>query len=114
YMINFHQGDPFAAIPQGEMRLPGPGYERFNNVVKDPVTGQYSLFDQFEVLADTAPYSNQFRMVTNALGESNLTPEQRRRFDEVLQQVDTVKRRHEFVSYEDREDDPFRAFTHAN
>lgn len=32
YFIDFKHGDPYIAVPKGEMRLPGSGYEMFNEV----------------------------------------------------------------------------------
>jgi hypothetical protein len=34
YFLDFHHGDPFAAVPRGELRLPGAAYERLHPDLK--------------------------------------------------------------------------------
>ena len=40
YFTDFTRGDPFTKISEGELRLPGRGYERFNTLNSDE-TGRY-------------------------------------------------------------------------
>ena len=60
YFTDFLHGDPYSKVKGGEMRLPGDSYEKLYNVRKDAM-GNYSAFDRYRILADVAPYSDQYR-----------------------------------------------------
>ena len=53
-------GDPYAKVAKGEQRLPGDAYEKLYGVRKD-AQGNYSALDRYRILADVAPYSDQYR-----------------------------------------------------
>lgn len=59
YFINFQIGDPYSKLPHGEYRLPGEAYESLNELHSDE-TGYYGAFDKFKILADVAPYSDEY------------------------------------------------------
>lgn len=58
--VDFHRGDPFANIPYGEARLPGPAYEALHRL-HSGVPGVYDAYDRWKILRDIAPTSEAFR-----------------------------------------------------
>jgi len=97
YFMNFKNGDPYTAVQEGEMRLPGMGYERFNTLHSD-MYGKYGLVDQHKILGDVAPWSDAYRMVDRAVGMGNNAAENML-IEQTRQQVDSKARRHEFHPY---------------
>jgi len=68
YFVDFKHGDPFTKVPLGEARLPGTGYEALNELHSN-IPGVYDPVDRYLILADVAPYSNEFknyRTIVNA------------------------------------------------
>ena len=98
YFLNFKQGDPFAAIPEGEMRLPGLGYERLNDLNPDE-TGRYGLVDRFKILADVAPYSNEYRAALAQVTGQPLSAYEQAEVDETIAQVEDVQTKNHFTPY---------------
>lgn len=66
-VLDFHTGDPYAKIPMGEARLPGPGYEALNKLHSGK-PGVYDPVDRFMILADVAPTSAAFRSYKTIVG----------------------------------------------
>ncbi len=93
YFIDFRTGDPYAKIPFGEIRLPGPGYEKTHELVDN-----YGIIDRFLILADVAPYSQQYRRYASIVRDMlpNLPPNVRYRVYSKFVQVERVKRAYEF------------------
>ena len=60
YFVDFKHGDPYIKVPMGEARLPGTGYEALNELHSN-IPGVYDAVDRFLILADIAPYSEQFK-----------------------------------------------------
>ena len=60
YFLDFHRGDPYTKVQQGETRVPGPGYEAIQRL-HSGVPGVYDAYDRYKILADIAPYSKGFR-----------------------------------------------------
>lgn len=98
YYLNFREGDPYTHVPEGEMRLPGKGYERFHRLNSD-VTGKYGLVDQFKILGDVAPWSQEYRQLDSALNKMNLGSRQREIIETTRQQVEAKKITNEFTPY---------------
>lgn len=99
YYINFKQGDPYTAIQEGEMRLPGSGYERFNTLNSDE-NGKYGLIDQHKILGDVAPWSTEYRKINSLVNSLNMTPEQMSRVETTRMQVEAKSVKNEFTPYE--------------
>jgi hypothetical protein len=99
YYINFQTGDPYTKIQEGEIRLPGIGYERFNPVTRD-ATGQYGPVTQLDILADVAPYSQQFKQINRKIDSMGLTAEERVRVGEIRSQLADTTKKYEFTPYE--------------
>jgi hypothetical protein len=99
YYLNFQTGDPFTKVQEGELRLPGRGYERFNKLHPDQ-TGRYGLIDQLNILGDVAPYSQQYKRINSQLNKQSLSPEERIKVQEIRQQVEDTTTRKDFQEYE--------------
>lgn len=98
YYTDFTRGDPFSKIQEGEIRLPGVGYERFNKLYPDQ-TGEYGLINQLDILGDVAPYSKQFKNVNTMIDKQPLTAEERIRVAEIRNQVEQTTKKYEFSDY---------------
>ena len=98
YYTNFQTGDPFTRVQEGEIRLPGIGYERFNKLHPD-ATGRYGLIDQMKILGNVAPYSNQYRIIAGQVNKMNLGPDERLQVQEIMKQVADTTHRYDFSPY---------------
>lgn len=99
YFINFQIGDPYTKLPNGEYRLPGEAYESLNELHSDE-TGRYGAFDKFKILADVAPYSDEYNFWSQYLLET--LPEGsdiRKEATEIRKQVAGRRTKYEFVPY---------------
>lgn len=95
YFNNFKQGDPYAKVPEGEIRLPGIGYRRLN-----PNMGGYDdPLTQLDILSDVAPYSKEFRSLNNKTSASSLDPGQREKLDQIRAQVADTTKKYNFSPY---------------
>ena len=101
YFTNFKTGDPFTKVPEGEIRLPGKGYERFNQVSADE-TGSYGKVNQLDILADVAPYSTQFRSLNRQINTSELSPAEKLKVQEIRSQVEDTTTKYDFTPYKYR------------
>lgn len=99
YFQNFKEGDPYTQVPMGEARLPGKGYEKYNNLHSD-MTGRYGILDQFKILGDVAPYSEQYKQLEKVVDGYTTSREDQRMVDTVRYQVSQKMRKHEFQPYE--------------
>ncbi len=60
YFLDFHRGDPYTKVQNGEFRMPGPGYEAIQRM-HSGIPGVYDAYDRYRILADVAPYSKAYR-----------------------------------------------------
>lgn len=68
---DFHMGDPYVKIHEGESRLPGKGYEKLHGL-HSGIPGVYSPVDRFLVLSNVAPFSegyNKYKAQTMAMAQ---------------------------------------------
>ncbi len=70
YFMDFQHGDPYNKVAKGEMRLPGAAYEKLNRLHPDQF-GDYGAFDRFKILADVAPYSDEYRYWKSIVSQMN-------------------------------------------
>jgi len=103
YFTNFKTGDPFTKVQEGEIRLPGKGYERMNRLYGD-ASSRYGPVTQFDILADVAPYSQQFKQINSALDKMQLSPDEKIRVEQIRKQVGTTTKKYEFTPYESAKD----------
>jgi hypothetical protein len=99
YFVNFRQGDPYAAVPEGLSRLPGTGYRRFNQLHPDE-TGQYGVIDQHKILADVAPWSDEYRAIDRKVDSYIRTPQDRALVNQTRRQVIERRKEFDFSPYE--------------
>lgn len=102
YFIDFQHGDPYSKVAKGEIRLPGSAYESINNLHPDQF-GEYGAFDRFKILADVAPYSNQYkfwrRQVAQMNANNQLDPSMKAEYAEIRDQVSAKKDKYHFYPY---------------
>lgn len=105
YFINFRQGDPYSAggLKNLELRLPGAAYEATHTLFADPWFGEYGALTRFMILADVAPYSEEYRLyektVRMMFREGLLPEEWKPIFQRTLEETRRQKRRYEFSEY---------------
>lgn len=99
-LTNFKIGDPYVAggLKEGEMRLPGAAYERFNTLQSDE-TGRYGRMDRLKILGDVAPYSDEYRAAL-AEARGSASPEQQMQIAQIEERVEIKKRKYDFKPYE--------------
>lgn len=102
YFVDFQHGDPYSKIAKGEMRLPGEAYQSLNDLHSDQF-GEYGAFDRFKILADVAPYSNQYKFWRRQVSAMNtngaLDPLMQREYAEIRDQVSARKDKYHFYPY---------------
>jgi len=101
YFTDFTTGDPFTKVQEGELRLPGVGYERFNRLYSGD-QGRYGPLTQLDILADVAPYSKQFKTLNKQIDSMISSPDERIRLQEIRDQVDMTTKKYEFSDYKYR------------
>lgn len=103
YFTDFQHGDPYVKIAKGEMRLPGAAYETLNRLHPDQY-GEYGAFDRFKILADVAPYSNEYgfwkRQVSFMNSSGMLSPEMAEEAKEIREQVSSRKDKYHYYPYQ--------------
>lgn len=102
YFVDFQHGDPYVKVAKGEMRLPGAAYEKLNKLHPDQY-GEYGAFDRFKILADVAPYSNEYgfwkRQVSFMRANGELSPEEAAEASTIRDQVSARKDKYHYYPY---------------
>ncbi len=103
YFTDYLHGDPYSKVANGEIRLPGEAYEKLYGVKKD-ANGNYSAMDRFRILADVAPYSDQYRAAKKEMallnGNGLLSEAEQEDYRNIREQVRTKTKKKTF--YEER------------
>ena len=100
YFIDFHMGDPYVKLADGEARLPGAGYEALNKL-HSGMAGNYSPVDRFLILSDVAPYSAAYKKYEKIVLNMGLEGEWKEKVDRAIENrsqvlgVDTRYKRYE-------------------
>ena len=94
----FRYGDPFTAVKNGEMRLPGKGWESLNTLHPDQY-GDYGAFDRFKILADIAPFSPEYKMWREIAKKTVTDPALKQEMAEIRSRVSKQGRKHDFYDY---------------
>lgn len=105
YFVNFKTGDPFTRVQEGEIRLPGVGYERVNTLYGDE-TGRYGRVNQLDILADVAPYSKEFRSLNRTIKMGALSPAEKIKVQEIRGQVQETTTKYQFSPYKYKDSSP--------
>jgi len=105
YYVNFKQGDPYAAIPEGELRLPGEGYAAQHPELEGIHPENYPAAYRMSILGDVAPYSKEYgaakEQVQSMAAMGALTTKEQELAAGAMSQVAEIKRGREFESRED-------------
>ena len=80
----YQRGDPYTAVPGGEYRMPGEAYESMHDLHPDEY-GEYGAVDRASILADVAPWSDEFRYWSQVARDQDLTPQAERKFRDALE-----------------------------
>jgi hypothetical protein len=108
YFIDFQHGDPYTKVANGEMRLPGKAYEKLYKLHPDAL-GQYGAFDRYRILADVAPYSENFKFYKGMVSKMNqagmLSDQEVKEFGEIRDQVAARKSKYRFYNRRFRDAD---------
>jgi len=94
----YRYGDPYTAVPMGEARMPGKGYESLNKLHPDQF-GEYGAFDRMKILADIAPFSPEYRMWKQIATKTITDPELVQEMDEIRDRVRQQGKHHDFYDY---------------
>lgn len=94
----YRYGDPYTATRDGEMRLPGKGYESLNELHPDQY-GRYGAFDRFKILADIAPFSPEYKMWREIAKKTISDPVLKEEMADIRSRVSQQGRKHDFYNY---------------
>lgn len=101
---DFLHGDPYTAIKEGELRLPGVGYAARFPEMEDIAAEDYPLIHRYRILADVAPYTDKFKSVRKRAHAVNRNKQwdeyEQKIFDTTEEQLKARKVRKEFERYE--------------
>jgi hypothetical protein len=91
-------GDPYEKLPNGEMRLPGDGYEAMYKLHPDQF-GNYGAFDRMKILADIAPWSKEYRIWREVAQKSVSDKYLRNEMKNIKRRVKQQSKTHTFYPY---------------
>ena len=94
----FRYGDPFTAVPDGEARMPGKGYQSLNRLHPD-MFGNYGAFDRFKILADIAPQSSEYRVWAQIASKTITDPNLRKEMKDIKKRRSDMGKQHDFYDY---------------
>ncbi len=98
YFINFQTGDPYEKVSHGERRLPGEAYEALHELHPDEF-GDYGAFDRFKILADVAPWSDEYKFWSQYVMDNEVDEELRKEATAIRKQVSQRKQKYDFTPY---------------
>lgn len=108
YFTDFQHGDPYTKVAKGEIRLPGAAYESLYDLHPDAF-GKYGAFDRFRILADVAPYSDNYKFYRRVVSQMNqeglLTDGMKGEYAEIRDQVSSRKSKYNFYDRKFRDSD---------
>jgi hypothetical protein len=103
YFLDFRHGDPYIKVPEGELRLPGPGYAALHPEVAGLRPEEYPLAHRYRILADIAKYSDKFKEVQHGVREAikrgELSKQDIALVKETNRQISAERKRKEFQEY---------------
>jgi hypothetical protein len=103
-LANLKSGDPYNAITDSEIRLPGTGYARTHQLYSDEYGGKLGLANIHDILGDVAPWSNEFKAIDSAVDSVNLSSPARNKIQQTRAQVEAMRFENEFTPYVHRYD----------
>lgn len=93
----FQYSDSYTSLPKGDMRLPGPGYETLNELHPDQF-GNYGALDRMKILADIAPWSQEYKQWRDIAKETVTNPALREEMEEIEERVERQSAKHTFYN----------------
>lgn len=100
---DFLHGDPYTKIPEGELRLPGRGWEIQHPEVEGVDPANYPAIHRYAILSDVAPWSAKYdealQDVRADMAQKKLTQDEIEWFRTLHQQVKQKKLKKEFQEY---------------
>lgn len=95
----FMVGDSFSALPMGEARLPGEGYEAINQLHPDQFASDgYGAIDRYKILADIAPNSAEYKYWKQIVKMMN-NDEAKKVLKDTEEMVKHQGKKHDFFDY---------------
>lgn len=94
----FLTGDAYTALPKGEMRMPGRGYETLNDLHPDQF-GDYGAFDRFKILADIAPTSEEYKLWRNIAKNTIKDPALVKQMEDIQERAQKASTNHDFYDW---------------
>lgn len=95
----FMVGDAFSALPMGEARLPGKGYEAINQLHPDQFASDgYGAIDRYKILADIAPNSAEYKYWKQIVKMMN-NDEAKKVLKDTEEMVKHQGKKHDFFDY---------------
>ena len=95
----FMVGDAFSALPNGEARLPGEGYEAINQLHPDQFASDgYGAIDRYKILADIAPNSAEYKYWKQIVKMMN-NDEAKKVLKDTEEMVKHQGKKHDFFDY---------------
>ena len=98
-LANIKSGDPYNAVPDAEIRLPGIGYARTHQLYPD-ANGQLGLVNIHDILGDIAPWSQEYKFADTLINRQNLSPLELDQVNTTRAQVEAMRYKNEFTPYE--------------
>lgn len=101
---DFLHGDPYTKVKEGEIRLPGKGYEARFPELEGMRPEDYPLIHRLRILGDVAPYTDQYKETLIQVKQARKTKEwteyEEKMYATTMEQVKQRKVRKEFEEYE--------------
>ena len=94
----FRFGDPYTKVPEGELRLPGRGYEALYQLHPD-MYGSYGALDRYRILSDIAPFSAEAKFWKKVAQKTAQSPEEKAEYNAIRDRANATGTRHEFFDY---------------
>ncbi len=110
-LANLKAGDPYNAIPDADIRLPGSGYARTHTLYSDSYAGRLGLANIHDILGDVAPWSQQYEAIDKAVDRVSLSTDALGKINQTRAQVEAMRYENEFTPYKHRYDSVLKTAT---
>jgi hypothetical protein len=105
---DLQHGDPYSAIPEGEIRLPGEGFAAAHPELKGVDPADYPDIWKYKILADVAPFSSKFNDVEKRIADANrerrLSEDEKTIYDQTKAQLKEKRNKRTFDEYKYRKE----------
>ena len=101
---DFTHGDPWTKVQEGELRLPGAGYEARFPELEGFSPEEYPDIHKYKILADVAPYSNKYKLMLQKVRTQrkfdSWSDYEEKIFQQTSEQLAERKTKRHFAEYE--------------